>query len=73
SDYLSDDVILICVVGNIMVHLMEQYSDVTFTWLEFDNGCDGVIMLTKQKMIDASAHFCIYKEKKNNTPTKRKT
>ncbi len=30
-DYLSDDGILICEVGNSMVHLMEQYPDVPFT------------------------------------------
>nr|WP_269783967.1 50S ribosomal protein L3 N(5)-glutamine methyltransferase [Klebsiella variicola] len=61
-DYLSDDGILICEVGNSMVHLMEQYPDVPFTWLEFDNGGDGVFMLTKQQLIDAHAHFGIYKD-----------
>lgn len=30
-DYLSDNGILICEVGNSMVHLIEQYPDVPFT------------------------------------------
>ncbi len=31
ADYLADDGVLICEVGNSMVHLMEQYPDVPFT------------------------------------------
>ncbi|MBE8398288.1 50S ribosomal protein L3 N(5)-glutamine methyltransferase, partial [Leptospira borgpetersenii serovar Hardjo-bovis] len=48
-DYLSDDGDLICEVGDNMVHLMEQYPDVPITWLEFDNGGNGVFMLTKDQ------------------------
>lgn len=61
-DYLADGGILICEVGNSMVHLMDQYPDVPFTWLEFDNGGDGVFMLTKSQLIDAREHFSIYKD-----------
>ncbi|CCJ80407.1 Ribosomal protein L3 methyltransferase [Cronobacter dublinensis 1210] len=61
-DYLTDNGILICEVGNSMVHLMEQYPDVPFTWLEFDNGGDGVFMLTKAQLISAREHFSIYKD-----------
>lgn len=55
-DYLSEQGMLICEVGNSMVHMIEQYPDVPFTWLEFDNGGDGVFMLTKQQIIDAQHH-----------------
>lgn len=61
-DYLADGGILICEVGNSKVHLMEQYPEVPFTWLEFDNGSDGVLMLTKAQLIEAREHFSIYKD-----------
>jgi ribosomal protein L3 glutamine methyltransferase len=60
-DYLSDDGVLICEVGNSMVHLMEQYPDIPFTWLEFENGGDGVFMLTKQQLVDCKEHFSLYR------------
>lgn len=59
-DYLSEQGVLICEVGNSMVHLMDQYPDIPFTWLEFDNGGDGVFMLTRQQLLDCHAHFAMY-------------
>jgi len=61
-DYLTDDGVLICEVGNSMVHLMEQYPDIPFTWLEFENGGDGVFMLTKQQLIACAAQFSAYRD-----------
>ncbi|WP_174871665.1 50S ribosomal protein L3 N(5)-glutamine methyltransferase [Pectobacterium polaris] len=61
-DYLSDDGVLICEVGNSMVHLIDQYPDIPFTWLEFDNGGDGVFMLTHSQLIDCKAHFSAYRD-----------
>nr|WP_255697829.1 MULTISPECIES: 50S ribosomal protein L3 N(5)-glutamine methyltransferase [unclassified Pantoea] len=61
-DYLSEQGVLICEVGNSMVHMMEQYPDVPFTWLEFDNGGDGVFMLTREQIIAAQHHFSFYKD-----------
>ncbi|MEL4887076.1 50S ribosomal protein L3 N(5)-glutamine methyltransferase [Pectobacterium betavasculorum] len=61
-DYLSDDGVLICEVGNSMVHLIEQYPEVPFTWLEFDNGGDGVFMLTQSQLVDCKEHFSAYRD-----------
>lgn len=61
-DYLSDDGVLICEVGNSMVHLIDQYPDIPFTWLEFDNGGDGVFMLTQSQLVDCKAHFSAYRD-----------
>ncbi|PKH24460.1 50S ribosomal protein L3 N(5)-glutamine methyltransferase [Enterobacterales bacterium CwR94] len=61
-DYLSEEGVLVCEVGNSMVHMMDQYPDVPFTWLEFDNGGDGVFMLTRQQIVDAQHHFKIYRD-----------
>ncbi|WAT09377.1 50S ribosomal protein L3 N(5)-glutamine methyltransferase [Rouxiella badensis] len=61
-DYLTDNGVLICEVGNSMVHLMDQYPDIPFTWLEFENGGDGVFMLTKQQLLDCAEHFSVYRK-----------
>ncbi|MBU9826167.1 50S ribosomal protein L3 N(5)-glutamine methyltransferase [Rahnella perminowiae] len=61
-DYLTDNGVLICEVGNSMVHLMEQYPEIPFTWLEFENGGDGVFMLTKQQLLDCAEEFRAYKD-----------
>lgn len=61
-DYLIDNGVLICEVGNSMVHLMEQYPQIPFTWLEFENGGDGVFMLTKQQLVDCAEEFRAYRD-----------
>ncbi|MGL5727640.1 MAG: 50S ribosomal protein L3 N(5)-glutamine methyltransferase [Plesiomonas sp.] len=61
-DYLSDDGVLICEVGNSMIHLEAQYPDVPFTWLEFEHGGLGVFMLTRQQIVDHYHHFAIYRD-----------
>ncbi|MCL6363998.1 50S ribosomal protein L3 N(5)-glutamine methyltransferase [Pectobacterium carotovorum subsp. carotovorum] len=61
-DYLSDDGVLICEVGNSMVHLIDQYPDIPFTWLEFDNGGGGVFMLNKSQLVDCKAYFSAYRD-----------
>lgn len=50
GDYLSKNGVLICEVGNSMVHLIEQYPTVPFKWIEFKQGGDGVFALTKAQL-----------------------
>lgn len=50
ADYLTDDGVLICEVGNSMVHLIEQYPSVPFKWIDFKQGGDGVFALTKTQL-----------------------
>lgn len=60
-DYLSEQGILICEVGNSMVHLIAQFPEVPFTWLEFENGGLGVFMLTREQLVEYSDCFSIDK------------
>ena len=61
-DYLADNGILICEVGNSMVHMMEQYPQIPFTWIEFENGGHGVFMLTKEQILEHADEFSLYKD-----------
>ncbi|TFT71009.1 50S ribosomal protein L3 N(5)-glutamine methyltransferase, partial [Proteus mirabilis] len=56
-DYLSEKGILVCEVGNSMVHLIEQFPEVPFTWLEFEKGGIGVFMLTREQLVEFSDSF----------------
>ncbi|ENM5902535.1 50S ribosomal protein L3 N(5)-glutamine methyltransferase [Vibrio mimicus] len=60
--YLKDNGVLVCEVGNSMVHMMEQYPHIPFTWLEFENGGHGVFLLTREQLIDCAADFALYKD-----------
>lgn len=52
ADYLTDDGVLICEVGNSMVNLIEQYPTVPFKWMEFKQGGNGVFALTKSQLAE---------------------
>ena len=56
-NYLADDGVLVCEVGNSMVHLIEQFPQVPFNWLELANGGVGVFALTKAQLIEHQAAF----------------
>ncbi|WP_025822134.1 50S ribosomal protein L3 N(5)-glutamine methyltransferase [Shewanella marina] len=62
ADYLTEDGVLVVEVGNSMVHLMAQYPDVPFTWVSFENGGDGVFVLTRDQLLENESLFAIYKD-----------
>ncbi|MFT5708936.1 MAG: ribosomal protein L3 glutamine methyltransferase [Oceanospirillaceae bacterium] len=45
-DYLTDDGLLVVEVGNSEVHLMEQYPQVPFIWVELEAGGNGVFAIS---------------------------
>lgn len=56
-DFLSENGVLICEVGNSMVHLQAQYPEIPFRWLSFERGGEGVFMLTRQQIVAVRHHF----------------
>lgn len=60
ADYLTDNGMLVCEVGNSMVHLIEQFPDVAFNWIQFEHGGDGVFSLTKAQLVAAQEIFAPY-------------
>ncbi|BAJ02868.1 50S ribosomal protein L3 N(5)-glutamine methyltransferase [Shewanella violacea] len=62
ADYMTTDGLLVVEVGNSMVHLMEQFPDVPFTWVAFENGGDGVFVLTRDQLVENESLFAIYKD-----------
>lgn len=53
ADYLSDNGVLIMEVGEAQDALEEAYPQIPFTWLEFENGGEGVFAITKQQLMAA--------------------
>ncbi|WGE73770.1 50S ribosomal protein L3 N(5)-glutamine methyltransferase [Actinobacillus equuli subsp. haemolyticus] len=50
-NYLADNGVLVCEVGNSMVHLMEQFPSVPFHWVELKNGGLGIFTLTREELV----------------------
>lgn len=61
-NYLKEDGVLICEVGNSMVHMEEQYPHIPFTWIDFENGGHGVFMLTRDQLVEFADDFALYRD-----------
>ncbi|MGE6568496.1 50S ribosomal protein L3 N(5)-glutamine methyltransferase [Shewanella vesiculosa] len=62
ADYLTETGLLVVEVGNSKVHLIEQYPDMPFTWVDFEFGGDGVFVLTRDQLVENESLFAIYKD-----------
>ena len=59
ANYLSEDGVLIMEVGYSHEALSERLPAMPFLWLEFDNGGEGIFVLTAQQLRDAEAMLAL--------------
>jgi len=57
ADYLSEHGILVIEVGSSAETLQENFPDIPFYWLNFENGGDGVFLLTTAQVFAFNEQF----------------
>lgn len=50
--HMTPGALLICEVGNSMVHMDVQWPDVPFMWIEFERGGDGVLVISREQLVE---------------------
>lgn len=50
ADYLNDEGYLVLEVGNSWMALETYYNQIPFTWVEFENGGHGVLIMSKSEL-----------------------
>ena len=50
ADYLTEDGLLVCEVGNSMPALNAKYPETGFIWVDFERGGDGVFVLSRSQL-----------------------
>ena len=55
-DYLSDDGALIVEVGYSQTALEAAFPNVAFTWIDLENGGEGIFILTKQQLLNINGN-----------------
>lgn len=57
AEYLTEQGILIVEVGSSAETLQSQFSNIPFYWLEFEQGGDGVFLLTAEQVFTFNEQF----------------
>jgi len=57
ADYLSEQGVLVIEVGSSAETLQEKFPDIPFYWLNFENGGDGVFLLTAEQVFAFNEQF----------------
>jgi len=56
-DYLDDEGVLIVEVGSTAATLQRRFPDVPFTWLDFERGGEGVLLLSREQLVEYHPRF----------------